>query len=108
MRAFMTDYVYPAADKNKEQVQASSEKRWEVPPIFEELKARAYSEGLWNLFLPPSEHDDDDGNRYTSYQTAIEFHGGCGADEYKLELSALPSGTPLSLYLLIPYCQSIC
>ena len=59
VRAFMADYVYPAADQYKDHVQASSETRWDVPPIVEELKARAYSEGLWNLFLPPSEHDDD-------------------------------------------------
>ncbi|MFT7359059.1 acyl-CoA dehydrogenase family protein [Parasphingorhabdus sp.] len=60
VRAFMVDHVYPAADQYKEHVQASSETRWDVPPIVEELKARAYSEGLWNLFLPPSEHDDDE------------------------------------------------
>ncbi|MEQ8743208.1 acyl-CoA dehydrogenase family protein [Parasphingorhabdus sp.] len=59
VRAFMVDHVYPTADQYKEHVQASSETRWDVPPIVEELKARAYSEGLWNLFLPPSEHDDD-------------------------------------------------
>ena len=58
--AFMVDHVYPAADQYKENVRASSESRWDVPPIVEELKARAYSEGLWNLFLPPSEHDDDE------------------------------------------------
>ena len=60
VRAFMLGHVYPAADKYKEHAQASSETRWDVPPIIEELKARAYSDGLWNLFLPPSEHDVDD------------------------------------------------
>ena len=59
VRAFMVDHVYHAADQYKDHVRASSETRWDVPPIVEELKARAYSEGLWNLFLPPSEHDDD-------------------------------------------------
>ena len=46
--------------------------------------------------------------RYTSYPTAVEFHSGCGKDEYVQALSNLPSGTPLSLYVHIPYCQSIC
>ena len=46
--------------------------------------------------------------RYTSYPTAVEFHDGCGADEYIQALSDMPSGTPLSLYVHIPYCHSIC
>src|SRR3954454_24702298 len=28
--------------------------RWKVLPVVEELKAKARSEGLWNLFMPPS------------------------------------------------------
>src|SRR5262249_58491435 len=30
--------------------------RWEPVPIAEELKAKARSDGLWNLFLPESEY----------------------------------------------------
>ncbi len=59
VRAFMTDHVLPAAEKYRSQLHDSPESRWDVPPIIEELKARAYADGLWNLFLPPSEHDDE-------------------------------------------------
>ena len=30
------------------------ESRWEIPPLMEELKAKAREAGLWNLFLPHS------------------------------------------------------
>ena len=59
VREFMTGHVVPAAEKYRSQLHGSPESRWDVPPIIEELKARAYAEGLWNLFLPPSEHDDE-------------------------------------------------
>ena len=46
--------------------------------------------------------------RYTSYPTAPHFHNGIGAKEYREWLSVLPAGTPLSLYVHIPYCESLC
>ncbi|RED41909.1 acyl-CoA dehydrogenase [Rhodopseudomonas thermotolerans] len=58
---FMNDQVRPAVPIYKQQ-DAEGE-RWKVIPVLEELKAKAKAEGLWNLFLPPSSHDDD------------EFHG---------------------------------
>jgi alkylation response protein AidB-like acyl-CoA dehydrogenase len=57
---FLADQVYPAVPTYMEQTRREGAARWAVIPIVEALKARAYAEGLWNLFLPPSEHDDDE------------------------------------------------
>jgi alkylation response protein AidB-like acyl-CoA dehydrogenase len=57
---FMAAHVYPAIPVYQEQTRREGAARWTVIPIIEELKARAYADGLWNLFLPPSEHDEDD------------------------------------------------
>jgi acyl-CoA dehydrogenase len=57
--AFMAKHVYPAIDLYEKQ-EAEGD-RWKVLPVVEELKARAKAEGLWNLFLPPSqEHDHEE------------------------------------------------
>jgi len=61
VRSFMTTQVRPAVPIYKQQDEAGE--RWKVIPILEELKKKARAEGLWNMFLPPSEHEDD------------EFHG---------------------------------
>ena len=55
LEAFMQEHVYPNEGTFHEQVEAS-EDRWSTPPIMEDLKERARSAGLWNLFLPDSEH----------------------------------------------------
>src|SRR5713101_6882077 len=54
VQAFMDREVYPA-EKVFERQMAEAPDRWQIPPIMEELKARARAEGLWNLFLPESE-----------------------------------------------------
>jgi len=46
--------------------------------------------------------------RYTSYPTAPHFTGAVGADSYAAWLGALPSDTPASIYLHIPFCDSLC
>jgi acyl-CoA dehydrogenase len=53
LRDFMDAHVYPNERVYEEQLAAD---RWAQPPIMEELKAKARSAGLWNLFLPESEH----------------------------------------------------
>ena len=51
---FMDAHIYPNEDLYYEQLN-EGESRWETPPILEELKAKAKSAGLWNMFLPESE-----------------------------------------------------
>ena len=49
---FMNESVYEKEDVYKKQVEEGG--RWCIPEIMETLKAKAKSEGLWNLFLPDS------------------------------------------------------
>ncbi len=52
----MEEFVYPNEKKYEEQLN-DQETRWSaIPPIMEELKAKAKERGLWNLFLPESEY----------------------------------------------------
>jgi acyl-CoA dehydrogenase len=55
LEAFMDEFVYPSERTFQEQVEAG-EDRWSTPPLMEELKEKARSAGLWNLFLPDSEY----------------------------------------------------
>ena len=54
LRAFMEAHVYPNEKRFREQVEMGD--RWLPVPLVEELKTKARAEGLWNLFLPESEH----------------------------------------------------
>jgi acyl-CoA dehydrogenase len=51
---FMNKHVYPSEQTFVDQLN-SGPTRWRVPPVMEELKAKARERGLWNLFLPESE-----------------------------------------------------
>ena len=46
--------------------------------------------------------------RYTSYPTAPHFSEAVGADMYAQWLSEVPAGETLSLYVHIPFCDSLC
>lgn len=52
---FMDAHVYPNESAYFDYLD-KSESRWVVPPVIEELKQKARDAGLWNLFLPDSEH----------------------------------------------------
>src|SRR3569833_661529 len=46
--------------------------------------------------------------RYTSYPTAPHFGAGVNVETYREWLGALSAGAPVSLYLHVPFCQSMC
>jgi acyl-CoA dehydrogenase len=52
---FMQSNIYPNEDNYFDYID-KSKSRWVVPPIMEELKNKAKSAGLWNLFLPDSKY----------------------------------------------------
>lgn len=46
--------------------------------------------------------------RYTSYPTAPHFSEGIGIEQYADWLGDLPADLPLSIYVHIPFCDSLC
>src|ERR1044071_992095 len=54
---FMEAHVYPAEGIYKRQVDEAKD-RWDVPPVMNELKAKAKAAGLWNMFLPKKHYSD--------------------------------------------------
>ncbi|MQP68324.1 acyl-CoA dehydrogenase [Niveispirillum sp. SYP-B3756] len=57
VRTFMAAHVVPAVPTYYAQL---DRERWKQPDILQELKARARAEGLWNLFMTPTDHDHGD------------------------------------------------
>jgi acyl-CoA dehydrogenase len=55
LESFFERHIYPAEPVFEEQI-AASDDPWATPPVMEQLKALARKEGLWNLFLPDTEH----------------------------------------------------
>jgi acyl-CoA dehydrogenase len=58
LQDFMARHVYPNEARYWQELQANTEagRRWSPLALIEELKPKARAEGLWNLFLPDSEH----------------------------------------------------
>ena len=68
---FMNEHVYESEDIYKKQVEEGG--RWCIPQIMEDLKSKAKSQGLWNLFLPES--DLGAGLTNTEYAPLCEIMG---------------------------------
>ena len=52
--AFMDQHIYPNEARHAEEAERLGP--WAVHPVIDELKPLARAAGLWNLFLPQSEH----------------------------------------------------
>ena len=72
----MERHIYPREEEYK-QALANAEDRFAPLPLMDELKARAASEGLWNLFVPPdhSEYSDHGGLTFLEYAPLAEAMG---------------------------------
>ena len=68
---FMNEHVYESEGIYKKQVEEGG--RWCIPQIMEDLKSKAKSQGLWNLFLPES--DLGAGLTNTEYAPLCEIMG---------------------------------
>ncbi|XP_077787298.1 acyl-CoA dehydrogenase family member 10 [Podarcis muralis] len=72
VKKFMETHIYPAEQLLRDHQASSS--RWTPHPLMEELKEKAKSEGLWNLFLP-LESDPD--MKYGAGLTNVEYSHLC-------------------------------
>ncbi|XP_025054611.1 acyl-CoA dehydrogenase family member 10 isoform X5 [Alligator sinensis] len=72
LRRFMDAHVYPAEQALRDH--QVSQTRWTLHPLVEELKGKAKSEGLWNLFLPL---ETDPEVRYGAGLTNLEYAHLC-------------------------------
>ena len=68
---FMNEHVYKNEAVYKEEVEKGG--RWCVPKIMEDMKSKAKTQGLWNLFLPES--DLGAGLTNTEYAPLCEIMG---------------------------------
>ena len=54
LTAFMEEFIYPNEERHVKEAETLGP--WKVLPLIDELKPKARAAGLWNLFLPESEH----------------------------------------------------
>ena len=66
--------------------------RWCVPPIMEEMKAKAKAEGLWNFFLPGYEGEFGTGLSNFEYSHLAEKMGAVGIASEVFNCSAPDTG----------------
>lgn len=73
---FMREQILPNEQTYYDQLVNSDDfRQWRIPPVMDELKAKAKAAGLWNLFLPDSELGAGLDNR--DYAPLAEITGRC-------------------------------
>ena len=55
LNAFMDEHIYPNEEAYREHFK-TTDNLWKSPTLMDDLKEKAKNAGLWNLFLPESEH----------------------------------------------------
>ena len=70
LRAFMDEHIYPNEARYYREIEKD---RWAPTRIIEELKPKARTAGLWNLFLP--DHEDGAGLTNLEYAPLCEIMG---------------------------------
>jgi acyl-CoA dehydrogenase len=53
LQAFLDEHIYPNEQRYRDEIEWNP---WSPTKVIEELKPKARAAGLWNLFLPESEH----------------------------------------------------
>ncbi|MGD0143161.1 MAG: acyl-CoA dehydrogenase family protein, partial [Rhizomicrobium sp.] len=90
--AFFEQHIYPAEEVYNAQMEEATKKgnRWIVVPVVEELKKKAKAQGLWNMFLPHSEHGP--GLTNLEYAPLAEMMGRVGFASESFNCSAPDTG----------------
>ena len=86
--AFMDEHIYPNEKLFHEQLNEGD--RWQPVQIIEDLKPKAREAGLWNLFLPESEHGA--GLTNLEYAPLCEIMGRVGFASEVFNCSAPDTG----------------
>jgi len=69
LSAFMDEHIYPNETAYAEQLHKASN-RFAAMPLMDELKAKAKTAGLWNLFVPESHSEYSDHGGLTNFDYA--------------------------------------
>ena len=85
---FMDEHVFPNEALAARQIGEGD--RWQPAPIIESLKTKAKAQGLWNLFLPESEHGA--GLTNLEYAPLCELMGRSGIGAEPFNCSAPDTG----------------